>query len=528
MLVGPAALLIVADAWRWRWFTHPDLRLARDAAEVLWSPQGLHLYAEAPLAQMGPLAIALSPLPHGVYNVVIAALALPVLLMAARPLRVDGVGASRRWGWSAASLLLVAPWAQLAWKGHADDALVLVGAAVMVTALAAKRHRWLLPGWVIAVAGKPTALALAPFLLASPLWLLVSVAVTAAIWGPFAAADPGALMRAGQGVMAVVPGDGLAYLGVATGRPPVWVRPVQLLLSWAGSLLGMLRARPAAGLLLGLAARAVLEPNPAPAYSISLVAVALFVDAGRRVPLATVLAATSFWTSQTVLQGGSGWPRILSLMALVGWAGWVASGKALELAGSPLGLRRTRATRGVSAIAAAGLWTGVMVVPAQAAPPVLKQGSLGDGVRCVQWGVNHLLPASPGNPLPVRVDGVYGPVTTRSVYSLQVMLEVAVNDPNLYDGWVGPRTGTALHVAGFSAAPARWHCPDTVPFDPELTDQAVTALHDLRHYDAIRDAQINDAQERLQREGRGPDLVSVLHAPAWTHLNLTQREPNRP
>ena len=345
---------------------------------------------------MGPLAIALSPLPHGVYNVVIAALALPVLLMAARPLRVDGVGASRRWAWSAASLLLVAPWAQLAWKGHADDALVLVGAAVMVTALAAKRHRWLLPGWVIAVAGKPTALALAPFLLASPLWLLVCVAVTAAIWGPFAAADPGALMRAGQGVMAVVPGDGLAYLGVATGRPPVWVRPVQLLLSWAGSLLGLLRARPAAGLLLGLAARAVLEPNPAPAYSISLVAVALFVDAGRRVPLATVLAATSFWTSQTVLQGGSGWPRILSLMALVGWAGWVASGKALELAGSPLGLSRARATRGVSAIAAAGLWTGVMVVPAQAAPPVLKQGSLGDGVRCVQWGVNHLLPPSRG------------------------------------------------------------------------------------------------------------------------------------
>ena len=70
-----------------------------------------------------------------------------------------------------------APWAQLAWKGHADDALVLVGAAVMVTALTAKRHRWLLPGWVIAVAGKPTALALAPLLLASSLWL-VCVAVT--------------------------------------------------------------------------------------------------------------------------------------------------------------------------------------------------------------------------------------------------------------------------------------------------------------------------------------------------------------
>jgi hypothetical protein len=255
----------------------------------------------------------------------------------------------------------------------------------------------------------------------------------------------------------------------------------------------------------------VLEPNPAPAYSISLVAVALFVDAGRRVPLATVLAAASFWTSQAVLQGGSGWPRVLSLMALVGWAAWVASGKALELAGTPLGLGRTRAARGVSAVAAAGLWTGVMVVPAQAAAPVLKQGSLGDGVRSVQWGVNHLLPAAPGNPRRVSVGGVYGHDTTKSVYTFQVMLNVAARDPDLYDGWVGPRTGTALHVAGFAAAPARWHCADNVPYDPELTDRARTALHDLRHYDAILDAQINDAQEQLQLAGRGPDLVSVPH-----------------
>ena len=123
------------------------------------------------------------------------------------------------------------------------------------------------------------------------------------------------------------------------------------------------------------------------------------------------------------------------------------------------------------------------------------------------------------------MDGVCGPGTTRSVYSLQVMLNVAANDPNLYDGWVGPRTGTALHVAGFAAAPARWHCADNVPYDPELTNQARAALHDLRRYDAILDAQINDAQEQLQLAGRGPDLVSVPHAKPWhpPPQNLTQR-----
>jgi hypothetical protein len=476
LLGWPAAALVVADAWRWRWFTHPDMGLARAAADVLLSARALDLYALAPLAQMGPLAIAMAEMPHELYNVVVGAMALPFLLLASRPLWEPGVGWLRRAGWVLASLLLVAPWAQLAWKGHADDALVLLGAGVMVAAVRRRRRGWLLVGWVVAVAGKPTALALAPLLLASPATLLVAVVLTGLIWGPFAAADPGAMLRAGQGVMPVVPGDGLAYIGVHPGRPPGWVRPVQLLVSWTGTLLGFLRDQPAAGVLMGLTARAVFEPNPAPAYSISLVALALFVDAERRVPAATVLAACGFWTSQWVLEGGSGLPRILSLMALVAWAAWLVSGKVLQLHQAALQRLQAGALRGISTVTATALCGVVLAAPVHA--QALKQGSLGDPVRCVQWAVNRLLPDDPWAGTPVQVDGVYGQGTIRATYTLQADLYASIDSHEL-DGWVGPLTGTILHRAGFQDAPPQWHCDTAVPFDPLLVSEADLRLRQL-------------------------------------------------
>ncbi len=470
MLVAPTSTLVVVDAWRWRWFIHPDVAIARRAANILMSADGLHVYAQAPLAQMGPLAIALIRMPHAVYNVAVAALVLPFLLMAARPL-LTGEGASRRITWMIATTLLIAPWAQLAWKGHADDALVLVGAAAMLTGLAIKRPRWLVAGWVLAVAGKPTALALAPLLLASPSSLWVSVIFTVAMWGPFLSVDPGAMMRAGQGVMAVVPGDALAYLGVAHGRPPAWVRPLQLLISWIGTGIGHLRARPAAGLLGALAARAVLEPNPAPAYSIALVAIALFVDAGRRLPLTTVVAAAGFWTSQMVLDGGSGVPRLTFLLALVLWCGWIISGKALDLAGLWSQVPSVRVVRASAVLVAGGMWVATFAVSAEASP-VLQRGSVGTGVRCVQWGVNHLSSAALTFGPQTPVDGQYGPGTSGAVQQFQAQYATQESGGRTVDGRVGTLTGSVLLEAGFGGAPAAWHCADHVPHDPKLRGAA--------------------------------------------------------
>lgn len=464
MLALPTTLLVVADAWRWRWFVHPDVEIAHQAADVLLSGHGLLVYSIVPTAQMGPLAIVLVSLPHAAYNIVVALLVLPFLMLAARPLVGPGVARSRRALWMVASTALVAPWAQLAWKGHADDALVLLGAAVVLTALAARRSGWVVAGWAVAVAGKPTALALAPLLLAAPRAAVLAGLVTTVIWMPFFLAAPLDLLRAGQGVMAVVPGDALSYLGVGHGRPPAWVRPVQLVLSWLGSLWGHLRERPAAGLLCGLAARAVLEPNPAPAYSIALVAVALVVDADRRLPVATALAAVGFWTSQMVLDGGSGLPRLAFLALLVAWCGWLLSGRALAVAG----FWRSFARPQVLQVAGAGVATlAWAVTSALAAHPttVLQRGSTGDGVRCVQWAVNHLTTAASPDALVTNVDGQYGPDTAGAVQQFQALYAQVGDFRQTVDGRVGPATGSVLADLGYGGAPQEWRCSTNVPRD---------------------------------------------------------------
>jgi peptidoglycan hydrolase-like protein with peptidoglycan-binding domain len=478
LLTLPASALIAYDGWRWRWFIHPDFHLAREAAQVLLSGDGLRVYAEAPLAQMGPLALALAPLPHAAYNVVVALLVLPFLVLAARPLLEDDVQPSRRITWLLATTLLIAPWAQLAWKGHGDDALVLLGAAVMLTALAARRTIWVLAGWFVAVAGKPTALALAPLLLATPATLWLGPVLAAMVWLPFFIADPGAMARAGQGVMAVVPGDGLSYLGVRTGRPPAWVRPLQLAVAWVGTLLGHLRARPAAGLLAGLALRAALEPNPAPAYSISLVAIALFVDAGRRLPVATGLAALGFWTSQMVLDGGSGLPRLALLLGLVAWCVWTLTGRALDLVGVVSGMPWARVARAGAALAIATAWVSGPASPVQASD-VIQRGSVGLGVKCVQYAVNHLGSAGVGIGLRTPVDGQYGRDTAGAVQALQASFAPIENFESTVDGRVGTLTGTTLREANFGGAPAEWRCDEHVPYDPKLRRQAQANLSDV-------------------------------------------------
>jgi hypothetical protein len=70
-------------------------------------------------------------------------------------------------------------------------------------------------------------------------------------------------------------------------------------------------------------------------------------------------------------------------------------------------------------------------------------------------------------------------------------------------------------------APAR-HGVDNAPYGSHLSDQPRVALYERRRYNAILDAQINDAQQRLEQVGRGPDLVSFPRALPCSHPRLTQ------
>jgi hypothetical protein len=272
-----------------------------------------------PNAQMGPLALLLALLPRLTYLVIIAAVVLLLLMAVAFAACHSRDGLSVRLTAIIGAGFLVAPWSQLAWKGHADDALVLCGAAWMIVALQRRARGIASVALAIAVLGKPTAFVLGAAWVGSLSETLLAFGIVSAVWLPFFIADPAGLLHAGRGVMPVGHGSLPDYLGYQTGeRIPVWIRPVQLVGGLIVGYLGSFRDRLPEGILAAFAVRALIETNPAPAYSIPLVGLALLADVARNgFPIFIPAAAVSFWTSQGVLNGGSGLLRIASLVVLL-------------------------------------------------------------------------------------------------------------------------------------------------------------------------------------------------------------------
>jgi hypothetical protein len=322
LAVAVVTVLTVIECYSWMDTIHPDLLIARSAGRALTSVDGLHVYVTHPRAQMGPGALLLSLLPRPVYLLGFGALLGPVLLrLADAGLAISG----RRMNFTAAgfaafgAFCCVVPWSQLVWKGHADDALVLAGAAMMLPSRTGTGGRRRLIGVAVAAAGKPTAVILLALAAGWEIPLLgAAVAVFGLIWAPFVLADPAGFLSAGGGVMPVGHASLPDYLGYRTGTaPPAWIRAVQLGGGFAVAIVVVLRRRPAHALLAAFCLRALLEPNPAPAYSISVVVLAVAVDVSQRLPWATALAVMSFWLSGPVLAGGPGWYRIAALSVLL-------------------------------------------------------------------------------------------------------------------------------------------------------------------------------------------------------------------
>jgi hypothetical protein len=322
IFISLVALTITVNALKWSWYIHPDAVIAQRAADTLLSLDWYRTYIEVPTAQLGPLSIAMSKLPHGMYVVLVAALSLPFLMVAARGLK----GRKTDYLWFAACLGLIVPWSQFAWKGHADDALVLVCAALVVHGL--DRHvraTALLTLWAIALLAKPTALVFLPLVASTPEIMAVAGAIFALIWLPFVWASPGEFLHAAKGVMHVSPHSSWGELGLPGGPPPMWIRPVNLTASVIVAAWAMARRAPGVALLLAFTVRSLAEMNPAPSYAASVVAAALLADARTtHLPiLLSVPALAAFWTSQPALNGDSGWPRILAHLTLIGLSTWL-------------------------------------------------------------------------------------------------------------------------------------------------------------------------------------------------------------
>lgn len=282
-------ILYTNSGYSWHFFADGATLLLGGHPPGLVQPGGLHLYANYPQLQFGPLTlltvVLLVPFTAAggwmiaSWFMTLAGLAAAYLVehlvWACRP--VDA-GASRA---TTVTMLIGGASFLLSWEllavhfGHLDDVLALV--LLAAAALAAAHRRPVLTGVLLGLAtdAKPWALACAALVLALPRggWWRAGTAAAIVIgvaWLPFVLADSNTLHAAASFAIPNVPASGLRALGVTTPGTPSWDRMAQL---GVGCLLGVfavLRGRWQAVVALGIGARIALDPSVYTYYTAGL------------------------------------------------------------------------------------------------------------------------------------------------------------------------------------------------------------------------------------------------------------------
>jgi hypothetical protein len=319
--------LVLLAAWAAKWFQEMSAGAPRSwrlfvlAAKLFvgqrpaatTQPGGLHMYANYPRFQFGPVTLGASALirligPHegvAAAQILMTIAGLAIIYLAERAAchaRPDLDPDQIRWAAVGAGFVFVPVWAILAvsWA-HLDDVLALLFAAVAVHAVA--RGRPVMTGVFLALSGsaKPWAFAFMALLFAlpAPRWRAIAWAagVTLLLWAPFVIADPHSIAAARYAIPNV-DGSGLRALGVNTPDTPSWDRAAQILVGFGLSVLAIRRGRWPAVLLICTAVRVALDPNTYPYYDAGPIVGALVWDlmGGRRaVPVWTLAAGSLYW-----------------------------------------------------------------------------------------------------------------------------------------------------------------------------------------------------------------------------------------
>ena len=293
-------------------------------------PGGLHIFANYPALQMGPLAyLVTGVLRHlGPDNGLVAA---EVFLQACGLLVVyliERIAVSTRPALRsdpaftatvlAGGAVFMVAWSELAAGfAHLDDGLALLLAVVAVH-LAISGHP-LLTGLCVGLAAdaKPWALVFLPVLLilgardrdhrglaTATLAALVTLAVA---WLPFFIADPGTL-HATKYLIRNEPMSALRALGVRENYTPSWDRPAQVALGCALGALAVWRRRWPAVLLLAGGARILLDPAAHSYYTPDVMTGALLWDllgTARPIPLWSMVSFAALNLTPLAIEGAA-------------------------------------------------------------------------------------------------------------------------------------------------------------------------------------------------------------------------------
>ncbi|WP_406830681.1 hypothetical protein ABEG17_17040 [Pedococcus sp. KACC 23699] len=308
--LAPTVVVLWAVAWfvalgvhgggSWHFF-HTGGQVLSDLDDG--SRAGLHVYAEHPLLQIGPLALAAAwalgwiSQGHGLGAAESAGalMGVVVVLLVRRiarrgePLADAARRRERDLTLLAGVICFVPVWMYAAVSStHLDDVMALTSGVVALALVRSGRAVWAGAALAIAVDSKPWALPLVVVLLALPsmrarlLGFATTAAGVALAWLPFFLADP-QTVRALRYTIPTTALSGLHFFGVTAARTPPWDRPLQTLVGAALAGAAVWRGRTAGVLLLVLASRLALDPGTNRYYTAGLAAGALLWDvAGSR------------------------------------------------------------------------------------------------------------------------------------------------------------------------------------------------------------------------------------------------------
>lgn len=315
LLAGLAFALHIALArtggYSWHFFADGASLLFGQHPPGMVPPGGLHLYANYPQLQFGPVALLLAaavrPFADGGWMVASGLMTMsglfvlhlldnvvyavrPDLRTAAKPLRLTMLigGGSFLFSWELLAVHF----------GHLDDVLALVFITGALAAAVSRRP--VVAGLCVGLAAdsKPWALVCVALLLMfsrSGRLIALGVAALAVVvaWLPFVLADPHTL-SATQFTIPNVPASALHALGVNDPTTPSWDRMAQLALGCGLGVLAVIRRRWAAVIALGIGARLLLDPSVYTYYTAGFALGLLLWDlAGWRKPM-PLLSLLSF------------------------------------------------------------------------------------------------------------------------------------------------------------------------------------------------------------------------------------------
>ncbi|HUR18540.1 MAG TPA: hypothetical protein VMZ51_06335 [Acidimicrobiales bacterium] len=282
--------------------TGADWRLFVLGSEVLFGrhhpysplPGGLHVYANYPEVQIGPLSLLLAT-PFRLLGRTEGRIAASLLLTAVAPAVVYVLERAAAAVWQEADrrlvgltvlfggLVVVQAWSPLATiYARLDDVLLLAVLSLAVWAVALRRP-WLVGAALGAgMALKPWGVVALPLVLALPRrdwWRAAGLAgaVTAVAWLPFVFGDHGTLSSLRPQSL-TSPASVLGLLGLPFEDSPGWVRPLQFGSALVLGAVAVARGRWGAVLLVGIALRVGLDPEVFLYYSTGLLVAALVWD----------------------------------------------------------------------------------------------------------------------------------------------------------------------------------------------------------------------------------------------------------